>query len=116
VVGLHRRWKYCHGVPQSGLADVCGHNVSSDKNLFSEEKQTFFNSLLELDLRLPRGFKRDAATVEPRTGRSAAIAREAVPPAGFEPAISALKGLRPGPLDDGGFGVGASLNGTGRFI
>ena len=25
-----------------------------------------------------------------------------VPPAGFEPAISALKGLRPGPLDDGG--------------
>ena len=26
----------------------------------------------------------------------------AVPPAGFEPAISALKGLRPGPLDDRG--------------
>ena len=25
-----------------------------------------------------------------------------VPPAGFEPAISALKGLRPGPLDDRG--------------
>jgi hypothetical protein len=25
-----------------------------------------------------------------------------VPPAGFEPAISALKGLRPGPLDDEG--------------
>ena len=25
-----------------------------------------------------------------------------VPPAGFEPAISTLKGLRPGPLDDGG--------------
>ena len=31
-----------------------------------------------------------------------------VPPAGFEPAISALKGRRPGPLDDGGsrFSVG----------
>src|SRR5262245_16013419 len=25
-----------------------------------------------------------------------------VPPAGFEPAISTLKGWRPGPLDDGG--------------
>ena len=25
-----------------------------------------------------------------------------VPPAGFEPAISALKGRHPGPLDDGG--------------
>lgn len=41
VVGLHRRWNFCHGVPQSavnplgcasGLADVCGHNLSSDKN------------------------------------------------------------------------------------
>ena len=29
-------------------------------------------------------------------------APRSVPPAGFEPAISALKGLRPGPLDDGG--------------
>jgi hypothetical protein len=26
-----------------------------------------------------------------------------VPPTGFEPVISALKGLRPGPLDDGGW-------------
>jgi hypothetical protein len=34
------------GAKRSGLADVCGHNVSSDKNLFSEEKQTFFNNLL----------------------------------------------------------------------
>jgi hypothetical protein len=31
-------------------------------------------------------------------------AQHAVPPAGFEPAISALKGLRPRPLDDEGSG------------
>src|SRR5262249_51973412 len=30
------------------------------------------------------------------------LAQWRVPPAGFEPAISALKGLRPGPLDDEG--------------
>ncbi|GEM_PF-6537359 len=33
--------------------------------------------------------------------------QEVVAPAGFEPAISALKGPRPRPLDDGaGYGVG----------
>src|SRR5215469_3351312 len=39
-----------------------------------------------------------------------------VPPAGFEPAISALKGLRPGPLDDGGNNAkGRPRGGDGPF-
>ena len=38
----------------------------------------------------------------PRGISAATATGSMVPPAGFEPAISALKGLRPGPLDDRG--------------
>ena len=37
-------------------------------------------------------------------GSTAARTSAGVPPAGFEPAISTLKGWRPRPLDDGGAG------------
>src|SRR5262245_33107851 len=40
--------------------------------------------------------------------------RLAVPPRGFEPLISALKGLRPRPLDDGGQNDGRRATGGGR--
>src|SRR3970040_1675939 len=40
--------------------------------------------------------------------------RRLVPPAGFEPAISTLKGWRPGPLDDGG-PIGIVGQGGGKW-
>lgn len=38
---------------------------------------------------------------KPATGRVTGFSNSMVPPAGFEPAISTLKGWRPWPLDDG---------------
>ena len=38
---------------------------------------------------------------KPATGRVTGFSIQMVPPAGFEPAISTLKGWRPWPLDDG---------------
>ena len=58
--------------------------------------------------------RRDQLTLEEQTerwqkmreDREAELALEEVPPAGFEPAVSCVKGRRPGPLDDGGVGLG----------
>lgn len=41
---------------------------------------------------------------KPATGRVTGFLNSMVPPAGFEPAISTLKGWRPWPLDDGDSG------------
>lgn len=43
----------------------------------------------------------DVAETRPPQGEEAGLALTWVPPAGFEPAISTLKGWRPRPLDDG---------------
>src|SRR6185369_2024094 len=64
-----------------------------------------------------RGRERAHPKVRERTpaGANAAMAPDQpgamVPPAGFEPAISTLKGWRPGPLDDGGSGAAESSRG-----
>src|SRR6266849_4161821 len=50
----------------------------------------------------PRSASHARHVPERTCARLSAIARFTVPPAGFEPAISALKGLRPRPLDDEG--------------
>ena len=50
----------------------------------------------------PVGFEsRPMGGKKPATGRVTGFSDSMVPPAGFEPAISTLKGWRPWPLDDG---------------
>ena len=53
----------------------------------------------------PAGFEsRPTGGKKPATGRVTGFSIQMVPPAGFEPAISTLKGWRPWPLDDGDSG------------
>ena len=53
----------------------------------------------------PVGFEsRRMGSKKPATGLVAGFSDSVVPPAGFEPAISTLKGWRPWPLDDGDSG------------
>ncbi len=53
----------------------------------------------------PVGFEsRHMDSKKPVTARATGFSVQMVPPAGFEPAISTLKGWRPWPLDDGDSG------------
>ena len=53
----------------------------------------------------PVGFEsRHIGSKKPATARVTGSSIQVVPPAGFEPAISTLKGWRPWPLDDGDSG------------
>ena len=53
----------------------------------------------------PVGFEfRHIGSKKPVTARATGFTSQMVPPAGFEPAISTLKGWRPWPLDDGDSG------------
>ena len=50
----------------------------------------------------PAGFEfRRMGSKKPATGRVTGFSDSMVPPTGFEPVISTLKGWRPWPLDDG---------------
>src|SRR5437660_1102458 len=60
---------------------------------YSRATPALFRSSLSICLSL--------ASSRPRDDQAPSTTDKMVAPAGFEPAISALKGRRPGPLDDG---------------
>jgi hypothetical protein len=69
---------------------------------FARRSRSLSHQLKELERRTPSLFGSGS-------GSPAARSRTLVPPRGFEPLISTLKGSCPGPLDDGGAARGGSV-------